>query len=288
MSTLAAPRRQTSRSRSQRTVAIARHALLILASLVVLVPIGYTIIASFKDVPEFFGNPFGLPHTWQWRNYVRAWTEARIAVTLPNSIIVTTLAVTGSTVLSALIAYGICRREKPFAMALYVLFVSGMLVPVQMIVLPLFMLLKAIGLFGTLLALVFPYTALGLPLGVLILTPLVAALPRDLSEAARIDGANEWQIFWRVILPLMRPGLASVAILNGVWMWNEFFIPLIISVKSSTQTLPVGIMSFVGVYSTEWGLVFASVVVSAAPVVVAYLFMTRQFVAGLTAGALKG
>jgi len=135
---------------------------------------------------------------------------------------------------------------------------------------------------------VFPYTALGLPLGVLILTPLVATLPRDLSDAARVDGATELQIFWRVILPLMRPGLASVAILNGVWMWNEFFIPLILSVKSSTQTLPVGIMSFVGVYSTEWGLVFASVVVSAAPIVIAYLLMTRQFVAGLTAGALKG
>jgi raffinose/stachyose/melibiose transport system permease protein len=171
---------------------------------------------------------------------------------------------------------------------LYLLFISGMLVPVQMIVLPLFIFLRQIGLFGTLFALILPYTALGLPLGVLILTPLVATLPRDLSDAARVDGARELQIFWRVILPLMRPGLASVAILNGVWMWNDFFIPLIISIKASTQTLPVGIMSFVGVYSTEWGLVFASVVVSAAPVVIAYLAMTRQFVAGLTAGALKG
>jgi raffinose/stachyose/melibiose transport system permease protein len=283
-----ARRARPSRAHARRKAAIARHAFLIVACLIVLVPIAYAVIASFKDVPEFFANPFGLPENWRWQNYVRAWTEAKIAITLPNSIVVTALSVVASTVLSGLVAYGISRRTRPFAMALYVLFVSGMLVPVQMIILPLFVFLKAIGLFGTVFTVVFPYTALGLPLGVLILTPLVAALPRDLSDAARVDGASELQIFRRVILPLMRPGLASVAILNGVWMWNEFFIPLILSVKSSTQTLPVGIMSFVGVYSTEWGLVFASVVVSAAPIVIAYLLMTRQFVAGLTAGALKG
>jgi raffinose/stachyose/melibiose transport system permease protein len=283
-----ARRARPSRARARRNAAIARHGFLVVACLIVLVPIAYAVIASFKDVPEFFANPFGLPENWRWQNYVRAWTEAKIAVTLPNSIIVTALSVVASTSLSGLVAYGISRRTRPFAMALYVLFVSGMLVPVQMIILPLFVFLKAVGLFGTVFTVVFPYTALGLPLGVLILTPLVAALPRDLSDAARVDGASELQIFWRVILPLMRPGLASVAILNGVWMWNEFFIPLILSVKSSTQTLPVGIMSFVGVYSTEWGLVFASVVVAAAPIVIAYLLMTRQFVAGLTAGALKG
>ena len=283
-----AQRRRPSRSRARRNAGIARHAFLVGASLVVLIPIAYAVIASFKDASEFFANPFGLPESWRWQNYVRAWTEAKVAVTLPNSIIVTALSVLASTVLAGLAAYGISRRSRPFAAALYVLFVSGMLVPVQMIILPLFVFLKAIGLFGTVFTVVFPYTALGLPLGVLILTPLVATLPRDLSDAARVDGATELQIFWRVILPLMRPGLASVAILNGVWMWNEFFIPLILSVKSSTQTLPVGIMSFVGVYSTEWGLVFASVVVSAAPIVIAYLLMTRQFVAGLTAGALKG
>jgi raffinose/stachyose/melibiose transport system permease protein len=279
--------RGSSMSGRGRIGAGARHALLVTASLIVVLPIVYIVIASFKSVPEFFSNPFGLPESWQWENYVRAWTEANVATTLPNSVIVTGISDVASTLLSSLIAYGISRRRRPFAMAFYFLFISGMLVPIQLIILPLFVLLKGIGLFGTLFALICPYIALGLPLGVLILTPLVAALPRDLSDAARVDGATEMQIFWRVILPLMRPGLASVAILNGVWMWNDFFIPLVISQKESVQTLPVGIMSFVGVYSTEWGLLFASVVVSAAPLVVAYLAMTRQFVAGLTAGAMK-
>lgn len=271
-----------------RFAATGRHLLLASASAFVLVPIVYMVLASFKSVPDFFTNPYGLPSKWMWENYTRAWNEAKIAITLPNSIIVTAMSVVGSSFLSALISYGLSRREKPFVMSLYILFVGGMLVPAQMIVIPLFILLRAVGLFGTLFALIFPYIALGLPLGVLVLTPMVATLPRELSDAARVDGANEWQIFSRIILPLLRPGLASVSILNGVWMWNEFFIPLVVAFKPQCQTMPVGIVSFIGTYSTEWGLVFASVVVSTAPAIVAYLLMTQQFVAGLTAGALKG
>ncbi len=274
--------------RAVRASDVARHGLLAGACVVVLVPIVYMVIASFKSVPDFFTNPYGLPSRWVWENYTRAWNEAKIGITLPNSIIVTAVSVLGSTFLSAMAAYGLSRRERPLAMALYLLFIGGMLVPVQMIVLPLFILLRTLGLFGTLFALILPYIALGLPLGVLILTPIAATLPRDLSDAARIDGAREWRIFLHIILPLMRPGLAAVAILNGVWMWNEFFIPLVVAFKPQSQTMPVGIVAFIGTYSTEWGLVFASVVVATAPLILAYLLMTRQFVAGLTAGAVRG
>ncbi|MCX7381918.1 MAG: carbohydrate ABC transporter permease [Alphaproteobacteria bacterium] len=265
-----------------------RHFVLCAASLVVLVPIAYVVIASFKTIPDFFANPYGLPEEWAWQNYVSAWRDARISITLTNSIIVTATAVSVSTFLAALISYGLSRRERPLAMFLYTFFVSGLLIPVQMIILPLFVLLRQFGLLGTLFALICPYIAMGLPLGVLILTPLIATLPRDLSDAGRIDGASELQIFLHIILPVLRPGLASVVILNGVWMWNEFFIPLVLALKADTQTLPVGIMSFVGTYNTEWGLIFASVVIATAPVVIAYILMSRQFVAGLTAGAVKG
>ena len=187
-----------------------------------------------------------------------------------------------------MIGYGLSRRDRPLAMPLYTLFVGGMLIPVQMIILPLFVLLREVGLFGTLFALIFPYMALGLPLGVLILTPMIATLPRDFV-GCRADRRRE-----RVAdlhadrAAAAAPGPGFGGILNGVWMWNEFFIPLVLSLKVETQTLPVGIMSFVGTYSTEWGLVFASVVIATAPVVVAYVAMSRQFVAGLTAGAMKG
>jgi len=286
---LAARRRRGARAnRTRFLVGTARSVFLAILSLLVLIPITYMVLASFKTVPDFYGNPYGLPETWAWDNYSRAWQDAHISITLPNTIIVTAAAVFGSTLLAALIAYGISRKEKPFAMGLYTFFVAGLLVPVNMIVLPLFILIKWLGLFGTLLALIFPYIALGLPLGVLILGPIAATLPRDLISAAQVDGATEWQIFRRIVLPLMKPGLLSVAILNGVWMWNEFFIPLIVAFKPESQTMPVGIVAFVGAYSTEWGLVFASVVVSTAPILFAYLLMTRQFQTGLTAGAVKG
>jgi len=285
----AIPRRRRSRSRRNRKWAsAARQAFLAGASLIVLVPIVYMVLASFKTVPDFFGNPYGLPSVWAFDNYTRAWRDAHVSITLPNTIFVTACSALGSTFLASLIAYGLSRKEKPLAMALYTLFVAGLLVPVHMIILPLFILLKWFGLFGTLFALIVPYIALGLPLGVLVLTPIAATLPRDLVSAAQVDGASEWQIFRRVVLPLLKPGLISVTILNGVWMWNEFFIPLIVAFKPAAQTMPVGIVAFVGAYSTEWGLVFASVVVSTAPVVIAYLLMTRRFQSGLTAGALKG
>ena len=290
MGDIAEARRRRGRANKRRKLAVstARHMFLGAVSLFVLVPIAYMVLASFKTVPDFFGNPYGLPSSWAFENYSRAWQEAHVSITLPNTIFVTAFSVLGSVFLASLIAYGLSRKEKPFAMAFYTLFVAGLLVPVQMIVLPLFILLKFFGLFGTLFALIVPYIALGLPLGVLVLTPIAATIPRDLISAAEVDGASPWQIYWRVALPLMKPGLISVAILNGVWMWNEFFIPLIIAFKPEAQTMPVGIVAFVGAYSTEWGLVFASVVVSTAPVVFAYLLMTRQFQSGLTAGAMKG
>ncbi|MBV9539245.1 MAG: carbohydrate ABC transporter permease [Acidisphaera sp.] len=284
----AARSRPGARHGGRLAVASARHFLLCAACLVVLGPVGYVVIASLKDVPDIFGNPYGLPTDWAWHNYVDAWHEAQLSLKLTNSVVVTGVSVLASTFLAALASYGLSRRERPLAMVLYTVFVSGMLIPVQMTVLPLFVLLRDIGILSTLGAMILPYIAMGLPLGVLILTPLIATLPRELGDAARMDGATEWQIFLSIVLPMIRPGLASVVILNGVWMWNEFFIPLVLAIQPTTQTLPVGIMSFVGTYSTEWGLIFASVVMATAPAVIAYVAMSRQFVEGLTAGAVKG
>ncbi len=128
----------------------------------------------------------------------------------------------------------------------------------------------------------------GIPLGVLVMVGFFRALPRDLEEAARIDGASHFQIFTRIMLPLTRPALAAVIILNGVWMWNDFFLGLILLTRQDAYTLPVAIMAFRGSYSTEWGLIFASVIISVLPVLIGYVLLSRQFIAGLTAGSVKG
>lgn len=276
----APPRRQV--------VKLLRHVVLIVACLVVICPIAYMFIASFKTIQDFFEFPYGLPTQWVWQNYVRAWKDANVAVAFANSVIVTGLGVLGTTALASLAAYGLSQPGRPLSTPLFMLFVGGLLIPVQLIVLPLFILLRQLSLSGTLFSMILPYCALGLPLAVLILVPFFSSLPRELVDAARVDGANEFQIFYRIMIPLVRPALAAVIILDGVWMWNEFFIPLVILTKPATHTLAVGIVSFFGLYSTEWGLVFASVSISTLPLIVAYVLLSRQFVAGLSAGALKG
>jgi raffinose/stachyose/melibiose transport system permease protein len=248
----------------------------------------FLVLGSFKSVEEFFAAPFGLPRHFGFSNYTQAWSQGSVSTTLRNSVIVTTSAVVLSTTLACLASYAIGRLSFFGRLFWRLLFVGGLIVPVQLIMIALFIIMRHLGILGTLTSLVIVYTAFGIPLGVLVLVGFFQALPRELSEAAMIDGAYSLQTFLYVILPLARAPIFTVIILNGVWIWNDFFIPLVLTTNNSTATLPLGILNFFGVYSTEWGLIFASVVIAALPVVVLYLMMTKRFIAGLTAGGVKG
>jgi raffinose/stachyose/melibiose transport system permease protein len=268
--------------------AVAWHGVLLVVCAIVLIPIVMVVLGSFKSVDEFFATPYALPRSFNLDNYRKAWDEANLQISLRNSIVATTLGVAVSTGLACLASYGLARFRFPGRLATRMLFVGGLVVPVQLIVLPIFILFRQIGILGDLRSLILVYSVFGIPLGVLVLTGFFGVLPRDLEEAARIDGASHFEVFWRIMLPLSRPALAAVVILNGVWMWNDFFLGFILLTDPQSQTLPVAIMAFRGTYSTEWGLIFASVTVSALPVVLAYLLLSRQFIAGLTAGSVKG
>ena len=267
---------------------VGSHGVLILACALVIAPIYFLVLGSFKSVEEFFSAPFGLPQHFSLDNYRRAWTEASISTTIRNSAIVTVSAVLISTVVSCLASYAIARLPFRGSLALRLLFVGGLIVPVQLIMVAIFIIMRWIGLLGSLGSLILVYATFGIPLGVLVLVGFFQALPKELSEAATIDGASDFQTFMRIILPLSMAPILTVVILNGVWIWNDFFIALVLSTKPSVETLPLGILNFFGVYSTEWGLIFASVVLSALPVVALYLLMTRRFIAGMTAGSVKG
>jgi raffinose/stachyose/melibiose transport system permease protein len=267
---------------------VAWHAVMLFVSAIVLIPIIMVVLGSFKTVPEFFDKPYGLPEAFDAFNYEKAWNEANLQRATWNSLVSTVLGVGISTVLASLAAYGLARFTFRWRMPLRLAFVGGLVVPVQLIIIPIFVMFRQADLLGSIWSLVLVYSVLGIPLAVLVMTGFFQALPRDLEEAARIDGANHFQIFWRIMLPLTRPALAAVVILNGVWMWNDFFLGLILLTREESQTLPVGIMAFRGTYTTEWGLIFASVCISVAPVVAAYLLLSRQFIAGLTAGSVKG
>lgn len=268
--------------------AVAWHGVMLLVCAIVLIPIVMVVLGSFKTVSEFFDKPYGLPKAFDFFNYRKAWAEANLQRALWNSFVTTTLGVFFSTALACLASYGLARFNFRFRLPIRLLFIGGLVVPVQLIIIPIFVMFRQAGLLGSIWSLVLVYSVFGIPLGVLVLTGFFAVLPKDLEDAARIDGASHFQVFWRIMLPLTRPALAAVVILNGVWMWNDFFLGLILLTKQKSQTLPVGIMAFRGTYTTEWGLIFASVTISVVPVVVAYLLLSRQFIAGLTAGSVKG
>jgi raffinose/stachyose/melibiose transport system permease protein len=268
--------------------AVAWHAVMLIVCAVVLFPIVMVVLGSFKTVTEFFSKPYGLPESFDFFNYRKAWDEANLQRATWNSFVSTVLGVIFSTSLACLAAYGLARFNFRLRMPLRLAFIGGLVVPVQLIIIPIFVMFRQANLLGSIWSLVLVYSVFGIPLGVLVLTSFFAVLPKDLEDAARIDGASHFQVFWRIMLPLTRPAIAAVVILNGVWMWNDFFLGLILLTRQNSQTLPVGIMAFRGTYTTEWGLIFASVTISVIPVVVAYLLLSRQFIAGLTAGSVKG
>jgi raffinose/stachyose/melibiose transport system permease protein len=267
---------------------MAWHGVMLLVCAFVLIPILMVVFGSFKSVDEFFSKPYSLPKHWDFFNYRKAWKEANIQRTMLNSVIATTIGVFVSTTLASLAAYGLARFRFAGRLGLRLVFIGGLVVPVQLIILPLFIFFRQIHLLGGLCSLVVVYCVFGIPLGVLVMTGFFAVLPKDLEDAARIDGASHFEIFLKIMLPLSRPALSAVVILNGVWMWNDFFLGFILITRQNAMTLPVGIMAFRGTYTTEWGLIFASVTISIIPVVTAYLLLSRQFIAGLTAGSVKG
>ena len=264
------------------------YAVMLIVSAFVLVPIVLVAFGAFKTVPEFFSRPYGPPDSFDFFNFRRGWDEANLQRATLNSLFATVLGVVNSTVLACLASYGLARFRFRLRTPTRLLFIGGLVVPVQLVIIPIFVMMRRADLLGSIWSLVLVYSTLGIPLGVLVMTSFFQVLPRDLEEAARIDGASHFQVFWRIMLPLTRPALAAVVILNGVWMWNDFFLGLILLTREQSQTLPVAVMSFRGSYSTEWGLIFASVIISILPVVVAYLLLSRQFIAGLTAGSVKG
>lgn len=274
------------RSRPNYAAKAIRHLILLLFSLFAVLPGVFTIFSSFKSLLDFYSNPLALPSKWMWQNYVAVWNDAGIPLAALNSFIVVAITTPIVLVLSCCVAYGVTQFRFSGRNVVYYLFLAGLIIPGQLTILPVVLLDKNLGIINTYMGLILPYIGGGLPFAIFLLTGFTRTLPTELHDAALMDGANEWQVFIRVIVPLLRPALATVSILNAVGIWNDFFFPLIVSPK--IPMLQVGVYNLLGVYSTNWGDIFAGVVIAALPLLAAYLLLTKQFIAGLSAGAVKG
>ena len=266
----------------------AQYVLAYLFMLVSLYPIVLMIASSFKTNMQIFDNPLSLlPTAFSLDTYKKLWEVVPFADFLMNSIFVSVMSVLLITVFSAMAAFYLARFSYKWTGVLYFFFLLGLMIPIKLGLVPLFILMKNLGLLNSLWSLILIYTASGIPISVFILTGFFRTLPVELEEAARIDGCNHFQVFWRVLLPLIRPALATVVIINFIHAWNDFFFPLIFIQSDALKTIPVGMMVLFGEYETDWSLLFAGLTLSALPMIGVFLMASRQFMEGLTAGAVK-
>ncbi len=252
-----------------------------------LYPIAIMALSSFKSTREIFMKPFDFPAVWKLKNYVNAWERANFASYFKNSIIVTVLSIAAIILVSSMAAYVIARFEFKFRKFLYLYLIAGLALPTRLAIIPIFLLIRSVNLQDTLAALVMVYTAGGIAFSMFLLVNFFKKLPRDLEDSARIDGAGPFRIYWQVDLPLLKPALVTVAMFNFIDVWNDFFFPLILLSSKAHKTIPLGLQAFFGEYTVEWDLLFAALNISVLPVLLVFVILSKQFIAGLTEGALK-
>jgi raffinose/stachyose/melibiose transport system permease protein len=273
---------------SSLALKIVQYAVLIFFAVICLVPIFWVLANSLKTTREIAFNPLGPPTTIRFDNYIQAWTVGRFGKYFANSVIVTIPIVLGTVVLSCLAGYGFARFKLPGGKLLFYLFLLGLMVPFQSIMIPLFYLQRDIGFLGTYWAMIVPSIALGLPFGIFFMRAFFLRLPEELADAAKIDGANEFDVFWRVMLPLSLPAIASQVVFQFAGAWNSFLVPLIYVQKEELRPLVLGLMFFKSRYTQNIPLTMAGAMIVLLPIVVIYLIFQRKFIQGMTAGALKG
>jgi len=267
---------------------IPSHILLSLWAVVALLPIWILVINSFKTKRYIYDNPFWIPNVWTFDNYTAVFTDGNFLNYFRNSFIVVIVSLFMILFLGSLCAYALAHWRTKLSGGLYFFMIVGMMLPIKIATIRLLELMKALGTLNTLWSLFPVYIAMGLPIAVFILTEFVRGLPSELYEASFMDGASRLTIYRKIVLPLIRPAMAATAIYNLVPIWNDLWFPLIFINRESQKTVLLAVTKLQGQYVTDWPKVLVVLTLSALPVVLLYLTMSKQFIRGLTAGAVKG
>lgn len=266
---------------------IARYLTLIFFMLIFLVPILWIWSSALKSSIEIARDPFALPEDFRWENLKEAWTTGRFNRYIGNTILYTVAITAGVVFLSCLAGYALALLPLPGRGAILTLFLLGLIVPFQSVMIPIYFLLRDIKLLETYWAFIVPGIALRLPFGIFLMRGFFRGLPKDLGDAARVDGANEWGVFRQVMLPLAWPGLATLVVFQVIDTYNQFLMPLIFVQRDELRPVSLGTMFFFGRFTADRGMIAAGVTISMLPMVVLYLLLQRRFIEGITAGAMK-
>lgn len=268
--------------------AVLRGAILLGVAALIVVPIVYAVLGGFRDAPQLAADPVGLPNPWVWTNYTDSLGSASFWIQLRNSSLVAAISTVLVVAFAALAAFVIARREFPGREVAYTLFTLGLLFPATVAILPLLILVRDLGLLNNPLGLALPEAAFGLPLTIIILRPFFQRIPKELEDAAAIDGCGPFGFFVRILLPLSKPALVTVAVLAIVSSWNQFLLPLVMLSDPGNWTLPLGVTNFSTQYTTDTARILAYTTLALIPALAFYVVAERQLVGGLTAGSVKG
>lgn len=266
----------------------AKYFILLLFAAIAALPLIWVVFTSLKTTREVAMSPLGFPEVFRWQNYPEAWVVGRFGSYFLNSIIVSVPIVVITVILSCLAGYALARLRVMGGQFLFYIFLLGLMVPFQSIMIPLFYILRDIDLLGTYWAMILPMVALGLPLGIFLMRAFFLGLSTELADSAKIDGCTEFGVFWRIMLPLATPGISTLVVLQFIAAWKEFLIPLLYMQREELRPLVLGLMFFKTAYTRDIPLTMAATGIVMLPIIAVYLVLQRKFIQGITAGAVKG
>lgn len=261
--------------------------MLVIYAMIIGYPLFWMIINSFKETDEIFSNSWALPKEWLFSNYVQAWNTG-ISSYFLNSVIVTGLTCLLTVFIAALGAYGFARFNFKGKNVFLVFCIGGMMLSPQVSLIPLYTLIQALGIHDTYWALIVPYVAYRIPITLLLVRSAFLQVPKELVEAAHLDGCSNWKVFTRVFVPLNKPILITAGVLTAYFTWNEFLFALIFIDTEALKTIPAGLMQFRDTLSTNWGVLLAGLMISALPITILFLFLQKYFIRGVASGSVKG
>lgn len=273
---------------NRRWARILSYVIMAVYSLIILFPLYLMFVTSLKNNRQIFTRPFALPSPVDLNGYLRVFTVAHYGVYFKNSIIVTLVALVFIVALSAMASYALAKYDFRGRLAVYGYFVVGLFVPIRLGTIGILRRMIGLTLFDTLWSLIIVFIAMGIPLGVFILYDFIRMIPEELSHSARIDGCSEGMIFRKIIIPLSQPALATVAIVNYIPVWNDFWFPLILIRSNDVRPVPLATALLFGQFETNFGMVFAVLTLASLPVMLFYLLLSQYFIKGITKGAVKG
>lgn len=264
------------------------YILLALGALVALLPFVVTILASLKTGPELVQGIFSLPDEALWQNYREAWNQGRFGRFFANSVIVALGVVFPSLFLSTLTGFAFARFRFRGSNLVFGYMLLGLVIPLQAMVVPLYYVLRELGMLDSLIGLILPQIAMSMSFGTLLMRQSFQTIPRDIMEASIVDGATSWQSLWQVMFPLSRPMIGTVGLMFFIWTWNEFMLPLVVNINPKYHTLPVGLMYFQDRWTSNIPLIAAGATIIFLPLMIVFVVFQKQLIDGITQGAVKG